>query len=127
MADIDMFKTQHELLKHLCVLGRDVVRLTSLLNVEDDSHAVLLEKREKVLGEITALRSTQKSLPVGGDIEALEEEFNSLILSAMSDSALLMEEVKTVRDTLKKELSPSLKGMRAAFQYQSYSRPSKGV
>jgi hypothetical protein len=114
------YATQIEILKRIEELYSEIFRITSLLDIEQDDHEKILIRRQELLNEIISLQERQKTLPLGAEpqqISECEKKIKALILSIMSDSALILEASRFLQESIKKELSKITTARRAAKGY----------
>jgi hypothetical protein len=117
------YATQIEVLKKIEELYSEISRITSQLDIEEDSHEEILIRRQKLLDEIISLQERKKTLPIGTDLHQINEcegRIKALILSIMSDSTLILEAAKILSDSIKEELSKMSTARRAAKGYAAY-------
>jgi hypothetical protein len=118
-----MNETQFEILKKIETTYTEIARLTAQINIEDNQSSKDLSAREKLLNEVDSLQKKADNSPLGADesqIKEIKQRIKSLILTAMSDSVMLLEEANTLRDTMKEEISKITTTNKAAQGYAAH-------
>jgi len=117
------YATQIDVLKKIEELYSEIFRITSQLDVKQDEHERILIRRQELLDEVISLQEHRKTLPLGAEpqqISEREKKIKAIILSVMSDSALIMEASKVLRDSIKEELSKMSVAGNAAKAYAAH-------
>jgi len=117
------YSAQIDVLKRIEELYSEISRITSQLDIEQDDGERILIRRQELLDEVISLQERRKSLPPGADsqqISECEKRIKAIILSVMSDSALILEASKFLRDSIKEELSKMSVAGKAAKAYAAH-------
>jgi len=117
------YATQIDVLKKIEELYSEVSRITSQLDIEQDDHERMLIRRQELLDEVISLQERRKSLPLGANsqqISECEKKIKAIILSVLSDSSLIMEASRFLRDSIKEELSKMSTAGKAAKAYAAH-------
>jgi len=117
------YAAQIDVLKRIEELYSEISRITSQLDVEQDGHEQVLIRRQELLDEVISLQERRKALPLGADpqqINECEKRIKATILSVLSDSSLIMEASKFLRDSIKEELTKMSAAGKAAKAYAAH-------
>ena len=120
-----MNNTQFEILKKIEQSYQEISRLTAQLNMENDDAEQIISRRGKLLSEIDLLKKEQNNLPLGAsgeEMTKIEKRIKALVLSVMTDSALLLEQSKVLHASMKEEISKLSTANKAAQSYAAYKK-----